>query len=75
MYPSKEYAWCQNGASMFAIDAGYAMSLIPCEISCSKTIRMWKAMGRWEENDNYIPKKVTMFTLIGMEPKQPIRLV
>lgn len=57
MYPSKEYAWCQNGASMFAIDAGYAMSLIPCEISCSKAIRMWKAMGRWEENDNYIPKK------------------
>ena len=54
MYP--DYAWCQCTASVFAMDMGLDMNYIPIEISCTKAITMWKKMGRWVEDDNYIPK-------------------
>lgn len=48
-------AWCAAGASAVAIKAGLGGTCIPIECSCNNLIAMFQAMGRWCENDAYIP--------------------
>jgi hypothetical protein len=30
--------------------------LIPGECSCTRQIKLWQQLGRWQENDAYVPK-------------------
>lgn len=46
--------WCATFASAVAIAVG-ATDIIPTECSCSKMIELFKAMGSWQEADDYIP--------------------
>lgn len=48
-------AWCAGFASACAIVAELT-SVVPTECSCSRLIELYKARGRWVENDAYIPK-------------------
>lgn len=47
-------SWCATFCSAVAIAAGYA-DIIPLECSCGNLIALFKARGRWVENDAYIP--------------------
>lgn len=57
-----KWAWCACFASSIAIEMGYAMEIIPVEMSCCKMIQMWKQMKKadgtscWQENDAYTPQ-------------------
>lgn len=46
--------WCATFVSFAAIRSGLE-SYIPTECSCERQIGLWKEMGRWEENDTYLP--------------------
>lgn len=48
-------AWCSGYASAVAI-ACSATDIIPTEVGCEKHINLFKSMGIWVENDDYIPK-------------------
>ena len=47
--------WCATFASALAIKCGLT-SIIPTECSCIQLIDKYKAMGRWQEKDSYVPK-------------------
>lgn len=47
--------YCATTISAAAIKAGLT-DIIPRECSCGKMVEMFKKMGRWQENDAYIPK-------------------
>lgn len=47
-------AWCSTFASTVAIKAGLT-DIIPTECGCEKHIQLFKKMGRWQENDAYVP--------------------
>lgn len=47
-------AWCAATVSAAAIKAGYT-DIMPVECSCSELIKLYKARGRWIENDAHIP--------------------
>ena len=46
--------WCCPGASAAAIEAGFT-DIIPTECGCQRQIELWKKLGRWQENDAYVP--------------------
>lgn len=46
--------WCATFASAVGIKCGLT-DIMPTEISCSKLIALYKNLGRWQENDAYIP--------------------
>jgi len=46
--------WCAAFASAVAIEANLT-DLIPTECGCQRQIDLWKELGRWEENDTYVP--------------------
>ena len=48
-------AWCSTFVSAVAIKCGYT-DIIPTECGCQKHIQLFKNIGRWVENDAYIPK-------------------
>lgn len=48
-------AWCAATVSAVAKINGLTEWVFP-ECSCSKMIEKYKAAGRWEENDSYVPK-------------------
>ena len=48
-------AWCAGFVSAVAIACGIT-DIMPTEVSCPKMIDSYKAIGRWQENDNHIPK-------------------
>ena len=48
-------AWCAAFVSAIAIRLNLT-EIIPVECSCSKMIELFKANGRWQEADSYIPK-------------------
>lgn len=48
-------AWCAVTVSAAAIMAGYT-DIIPTECGCPQMIELFKKMGRWQENDAYVPK-------------------
>lgn len=47
-------SWCAAFGSAAAIAAGYT-DIIPMECSCGRMIALFQKLGRWEENDAYIP--------------------
>ena len=46
--------WCATFVSTVSIECGMT-DIIPTECSCERQIELWKSIGRWEENDNYLP--------------------
>ena len=47
-------AWCAAFVSAAALQAGMT-DIIPPECSCSRQIRLFQNLGRWEEDDGYHP--------------------
>lgn len=47
-------AWCQTFGSTVGIALGLT-DIIPVECSCGRAIEIWKKMGRWKEDDSYVP--------------------
>ena len=47
-------AWCATFVSAVGIECDLA-DIMPTECSCPKMIDLYKALGRWEESDSYIP--------------------
>lgn len=48
-------AWCATAVSAAFIQAGLT-DIAPTECSCPRMITLYKQMGRWQENDGYVPK-------------------
>lgn len=48
-------AWCATFVSAVAIKAG-ATDIIPTECGCQKMIALFKKIGCWREDENYIPE-------------------
>lgn len=46
--------WCAAFGSVIAIQCGNT-DIIPTECGCERQIGLWQELGRWEENDNYVP--------------------
>ena len=46
--------WCAAFASAVAIECGIT-HIVPTECGCQRQIGLWQTLGRWEENDNYMP--------------------
>ena len=46
--------WCAAFASCVAIECGIT-NIVPTECGCQRQIGLWQDLGRWEENDNYMP--------------------
>lgn len=47
-------SWCATFASCVAIQCRLTQ-IIPTECGCERQIGLWQELGRWEENDNYMP--------------------
>lgn len=47
-------AWCSGFASAVAIAAGLT-DIIPTEVGCEEQIKLFQRMGRWVEDDAYVP--------------------
>lgn len=47
--------WCAAFTSAMAAKAKL-LDIIPAECSCLRQIKLWQAMGRWMENDAYVPQ-------------------
>lgn len=48
-------AWCAAAVSAGAIEAGLT-DIIPRECSCTRMIERFKSIGRWMEDDGYVPQ-------------------
>lgn len=48
-------AWCATFVSAVAIECGLT-SIMPIECSCGHMISLYKKLGRWQENDAYVPR-------------------
>ena len=46
--------WCATFASAVAIHQDLT-DIVPTECGCQRQIGLWQSIGRWEENDNYMP--------------------
>ncbi len=46
--------WCATFVSAIAISCGFT-DIIPTECGCQRQIGLFEALGRWEENDAYVP--------------------
>lgn len=46
--------WCAAFASAVGIKCGLT-DIMPTEISCSRLIALYKAIGRWQESDAHVP--------------------
>ena len=46
--------WCAAFASAVAIQERHT-DIVPTECGCERQIGLWQKLGRWEENDNYLP--------------------
>lgn len=47
--------WCAATVSAVGIEAGLT-AIMPVECSCGELIKLYKAMGRWVEDDAYVPQ-------------------
>lgn len=47
--------WCAGSVSAWAAMRDL-LDIIPAECSCNKQIELWKKIGRWMEQDSYVPK-------------------
>lgn len=50
----QEDSWCAAFVTVVAMEQ-HLMDIIPSECGCQRQIELFKALGRWEENDNAIP--------------------
>ncbi len=48
-------AWCATFVSVVSLEAGFE-KIMPTECSCPQMVTLYKALGRWVENDAYVPK-------------------
>lgn len=48
-------AWCAGFISFLGIVLGISHVILP-EVGCGPMIELYKAIGRWEERDDYVPK-------------------
>ena len=46
--------WCAAFASAVAIQRNLTR-IVPTECGCQRQIGLWEKMGRWQEDDNYMP--------------------
>ena len=46
--------WCAAFASAMAISCDLT-DIIPTECGCERQVGLWQAIGRWEEDDTYLP--------------------
>lgn len=46
--------WCATFVSAIGVQLGWRDIILP-ECSCNKMIELYKAKGRWQENDAYVP--------------------
>ena len=46
--------WCATFVSAVAIQCGFT-EYIPTECGCERQIVLWQDLGRWEEQDSYLP--------------------
>lgn len=47
--------WCAGFVSACSIKVG-TTDILPCEVSCTKMIELFKSIDSWVENDDYVPK-------------------
>lgn len=47
-------SWCATFVSAVAIQCGLT-DIIPTECGCQRQIGLFQELGRWEENDDYLP--------------------
>ena len=47
-------AWCAAFVSAAALETGMT-DILPPECSCSRQIQLFEKLGRWEEDDGYLP--------------------
>ncbi|MCD8013293.1 MAG: phage tail tip lysozyme [Lachnospiraceae bacterium] len=47
-------AWCATFVSAVAIKLGYT-DIMPTECGCDKMIALYQGLGRWKEDDSYVP--------------------
>ncbi len=47
-------AWCACFVSVVSILGG-ALAVMPKEVGCGKMIELYQRLGRWQENDAYVP--------------------
>lgn len=47
-------AWCAAFGSVAALQTEL-LDIIPAECSCNRQIRLFREMGRWQENDDHLP--------------------
>ena len=47
-------AWCATTVSAVAIAAG-CTDVMPTECSCGNMIKLYQSLGRWKEDDSYVP--------------------
>lgn len=50
------WAWCAVFVSAVALKLGYR-DIMPTEMSCHQMILLYKQLGRWIENDAYVPSQ------------------
>ena len=48
-------AWCATFVSAVSLEAGFE-KIMPTECSCPQMVALYKSLGRWVENDAYVPK-------------------
>ena len=48
-------AWCATFVSAIGVQLEWSDIILP-ECSCNKMIELYKAVGRWEERDDYVPQ-------------------
>ena len=48
-------SWCAATVSAVSIRCRLT-DIMPTECSCGKMVELYKKLGRWEENDRYVPK-------------------
>ena len=46
--------WCATFASAMAISRAQT-DIIPTECGCERQVGLWQEIGRWEEDDSYVP--------------------
>ncbi len=48
-------AWCATFVSAVAVQCGLT-AIIPTECSCPKQVALFQELGRWQEEDDYVPR-------------------
>ena len=63
-----EDSWCAVFTSAVSIECGLT-DILPTECSCQEKIKLFQALGRWEERDTYIPQSGDIIFYAWDDPK------